>query len=84
MTEAITQAAAFGINPASWGIVELAIVFGVVLLVFGPKQLPRLAGSVGKSISGFRKGMKEVGEELEKVQDDLASTIDGDGDADGK
>ena len=40
------------------------IIIGVVLLVFGPKKLPELGNSLGKGINGFRKGMKDVQEEV--------------------
>ena len=46
---------------APWHIV---IVVVVLLLVFGPKKLPELGNSLGKSITGFRKGLKEVQEEV--------------------
>jgi len=43
----------------SWiGPWEIAIVVVVVLLIFGPRKLPELGSSLGKSIRGFRKGMK--------------------------
>jgi len=41
------------------GPLELIIVLIIVLLVVGPKKLPELMKSVGKSINSFKKGMKE-------------------------
>jgi sec-independent protein translocase protein TatA len=44
----------------SWiGPWEIAIVVVLILLVFGPRKLPELGSSLGKSIRGFRKGMKD-------------------------
>ena len=40
------------------------IIIGVVLLVFGPKKLPELGNSLGKGINGFRRGMKDVQDEV--------------------
>jgi len=40
------------------------IVIAVILLVFGPKKLPELGNSLGKSITGFKKGLKEVQEDI--------------------
>lgn len=37
------------------GPMEIAIVLLVVLLIFGPKRLPGLAGSVGRGIREFRE-----------------------------
>ncbi len=41
------------------GIPELLVIFGVVVLLFGAKQLPKLGGAVGESIKNFRKGIKD-------------------------
>ena len=43
------------------GIPELLVIFGVVVLLFGAKQLPKLGGAVGESIKNFRKGIKDKG-----------------------
>ncbi len=34
---------------------ELFVIVAVIILLFGAKKLPELAGSVGKSIKEFRK-----------------------------
>ncbi len=39
---------------------ELVIVLVIVLLLFGAKKLPDLAGSMGKSIKVFRKAAAEA------------------------
>ena len=36
---------------------SLMLVLGVVLLLFGGKKLPELAGSLGKSMKEFKKGV---------------------------
>ena len=41
-----------------------AILIVAVMLIFGPKKLPELGSSLGKGINGFRKGMKDVQEEV--------------------
>ena len=38
---------------------ELLIVLLIVLLIFGPTQLPKLAKTIGESLKGFKKGMEE-------------------------
>jgi sec-independent protein translocase protein TatA len=44
----------------SWiGPWEIAIVLVLILLIFGPRKLPELGSSLGKSIRGFKKGMKD-------------------------
>jgi len=39
---------------------ELIIILVVALLIFGPKKLPEMGSSIGKSIKEFRKGMNEI------------------------
>ena len=41
------------------GMNELLVVLLIVLVIFGPKALPKLGRSMGKTIGGFRKGLKE-------------------------
>jgi len=44
----------------SWiGPWEIGIVLVLALLIFGPKKLPDLGSSLGKSIRGFKKGMQD-------------------------
>ena len=38
---------------------HLLVIFGIVLLVFGPKKLPELGKGIGEGISGFKSAMKE-------------------------
>ena len=41
------------------GTSELLIVLAIVLVIFGPKALPKLGRSMGKTLGSFRKGLKE-------------------------
>jgi sec-independent protein translocase protein TatA len=38
---------------------HLLVIFGIALLVFGPKKLPELGKEIGESIRGFKSAMKE-------------------------
>lgn len=38
---------------------EIAVVLGVVVLLFGTKKLPELGSGLGKAISNFRKSFKD-------------------------
>ena len=38
---------------------ELIIVLIIVLVIFGPKNLPKLGKMFGKTINGFKKGMED-------------------------
>lgn len=41
---------------------ELVIILAVLLLLFGARKLPELAGSLGTSIKEFRKATEEAGD----------------------
>ena len=50
---------------------ELIIVLIIVLVIFGPKNLPKLGKMFGKTINGFKKGMEDEegsGESEEKTE----------------
>lgn len=42
---------------------ELLIVLLIVVVIFGPTQLPKLAKTIGESLKGFKKGMEEDSKE---------------------
>ena len=39
------------------GLTELLIIAGIALLIFGPKNLPKLGKSLGKTVKSVREGM---------------------------
>ena len=39
------------------GMPELLIILAVILLIFGPKNLPKLGGAIGKTVKNQREGM---------------------------
>jgi sec-independent protein translocase protein TatA len=45
---------------------HLIVIFGIALLVFGPKKLPELGRGIGDGIRGFKSAMKEHDEPREK------------------
>jgi sec-independent protein translocase protein TatA len=38
---------------------QLLVIFGIALLVFGPKKFPELGKGIGEGIRGFKSAMKE-------------------------
>ena len=50
------------------GTGEIVVIAIVVLLLFGGKKIPELMKGLGKGISQFKSGMKEVEEEI-KIDD---------------
>jgi sec-independent protein translocase protein TatA len=45
---------------------HLLVIFGIALLVFGPKKLPELGKGLGDGIRGFKSAMKQE-PESEKI-----------------
>ena len=41
------------------GTTELLIILAIVLLLFGPSQLPKLTKMFGKSVKNFKDGMSD-------------------------
>lgn len=41
---------------------HLLVIFGIALLVFGPKKLPELGKGIGEGIRGFKSAMKSAEE----------------------
>ncbi|MGB8347417.1 MAG: twin-arginine translocase TatA/TatE family subunit [Ktedonobacteraceae bacterium] len=39
---------------------ELIVILVIALLIFGPKKLPEMGSSVGRTIKQFREGMSEM------------------------
>ena len=50
----------------SIGMPELIIIFVIALIIFGPRKLPELGKSLGKSIAEFKKASNELKSTLEE------------------
>ena len=48
------------------GAPELVVILIIVLVLFGPKRLPQLGSSLGKTVKNIREGM-----ESEDAEDDV-------------
>jgi sec-independent protein translocase protein TatA len=46
------------------GFSEVLIIMVVILLLFGAKRIPEIAGSMGKGIREFKKNMNEATREI--------------------
>lgn len=55
---------------AMWtpGPLELIIILVIAVLLFG-RRLPEIARSIGKSLTEFKKGVKETKDEIHKATD---------------
>lgn len=52
----------------NFGPWEIGFILVIVLIIFGPGKLPKVAESMGKAINGFKKAKNEDFEELEKKE----------------
>ncbi len=50
----------------SIGFPELLVIFVIALIVFGPKKLPDLGRSLGKSLAEFKRASNELRSTLEE------------------
>jgi len=48
------------------GMQELIIIFVIALIIFGPRKLPELGKSLGKSIAEFKRASNELKNTLEE------------------
>lgn len=44
---------------------ELLIVLAIVVIIFGPTQIPKLSKMLGKSVRSFKKGAESVPDDEE-------------------
>jgi len=50
----------------SIGMPELLIIFVIALIIFGPRRLPELGKSLGRSIAEFRRASNDLRNTLEE------------------
>lgn len=55
---------------------ELIVILVIILLLFGAKKLPELAGSMGKSIKEFKKASAELEDDTTTPAADAKSDTD--------
>ncbi|MFP4133956.1 MAG: TatA/E family twin arginine-targeting protein translocase [Halothece sp.] len=48
------------------GLPEMALIFVIALLIFGPKKLPEIGSSLGKAIRGFQDASREFENEFKR------------------
>ncbi|MCP9830359.1 TatA/E family twin arginine-targeting protein translocase [Synechococcus sp. HJ21-Hayes] len=57
------------------GLPEMAVIAAIGLLVFGPKRLPELGKTLGRTLKGFQSASKEFEQEFRKVVDTVEADV---------
>lgn len=52
---------------------EVIIILIAAVLVFGPKKIPELGSTLGKTLRGFKEGISETENDQEEQDEDYRS-----------
>ncbi len=61
------------------GIPEIAVIFVLALLIFGPKKLPELGRSIGKTLKSLQQASGEFQKEIENAVKETDEEVINDG-----
>lgn len=57
------------------GVWEILAILVVILLVFGPRRLPEMAKGIGQSVREFRKGIRDIKDDINKDDEPKRATV---------
>lgn len=57
------------------GLPEMAVIFTIALLVFGPKKLPEIGRSMGKALRGFQDASRDFESEFTREAKQLEQAV---------
>ncbi len=57
------------------GLPEMALIFILALLVFGPKKLPEIGRSLGKALKGFQEASNEFQNEFKREAEQIEKVV---------
>lgn len=57
------------------GTTELLVILAIVIVLFGPTQIPKLTKMFGKSVKGFKEGLGEEEESVTKTSSETESKV---------
>ena len=56
------------------GLPEIAVIAGIALVIFGPKRLPELGRTLGKTLKGLQSASNEFESEIKKAMSENDDT----------
>ena len=56
------------------GLPEMAVIAGLALVIFGPKRLPELGRTLGKTLRGLQNASTEFEREIKNAMSDEESS----------
>jgi sec-independent protein translocase protein TatA len=63
------------VNVFGIGLPEMALIFILALLIFGPKKLPEIGRSLGKAIRGFQDASNEFQTEFKREAEQIEKAV---------
>jgi sec-independent protein translocase protein TatA len=57
------------------GLPEMGLIMVVALLIFGPKKLPEIGRSLGKTIRGFQEASNEFQNEFKREAEQIEAAV---------
>lgn len=58
------------------GASELFIIFLIVVLLFGAKNIPEIAKGMGKALRSFKKGVHDIEDEFQTTRHDREESLE--------
>jgi sec-independent protein translocase protein TatA len=59
------------------GVGEILLVLAIILVLFGAARLPQMAQSLGRSLTSFKKGLRDTAEDVkDAIKEDATADAD--------
>lgn len=56
---------------------EILLILAIIMVLFGATKLPQMAHSLGKSLTSFKKGLKDTADDVKDALKEEAAAEDG-------
>lgn len=66
------------VEPVTMFGIEVVLIIGVLILLFGASRIPKVANAIGQATGAFKQGKEESEKEVKKVRDEIERDLKGD------